>query len=171
MAVGKTETEFDNKWRCCCLSMSYKTGAFLIAILEIVYATINLIGGIVSTATLPTNNPAGAVLGIFIGLLIIITAALMIVGLERDSPYFIIPHLIGQIIAMLLFLALLITGIVFAAKGGIQDKVRMEDTGAALIVYSVVCLCFFLWFFCCLSEILPLCSGNQQGRGWGYAYE
>lgn len=90
-------TEASRHRLCCC---HVRTWALVIAALEIVAAVLNLISGIVE-ATAGTNtkaSPRGMLAwGVIQFIIWIIIAVLLIYGVRKEKPWYLIPNMVWQV--------------------------------------------------------------------------
>jgi len=166
MAVTSSlEREF--RYRCCCGCMSVKTGAFIIAVIEICYSFMYMVSSIIQI-TYDKRQIAPIAISIIFGIIIIATAAAMIFGLDRNNPFMIIPHLIVQFLLILLYIAVFIVGCVYIAYGEKSnnevDYLFYSANGSQAFVIGIVMLVFELWFFAVCFKAYRLVKEISSGR-------
>ena len=89
-AEGENET-------CLCNLLHVRTGAFVVAVVELIY----VIYQIITTAWFFDSNNEHYLLAVFLILVCFILAfiavVLLIVGIKRENPYLVVPHLLMQV--------------------------------------------------------------------------
>uniref|UniRef100_A0A915JLT4 DUF7027 domain-containing protein n=1 Tax=Romanomermis culicivorax TaxID=13658 RepID=A0A915JLT4_ROMCU len=91
----------DPRYKCCCGIIHVRNGAMIIAIVEIIFSILVALGGItgVTSGKYKSSSESGSYFNCGIT---IIVCLLMIYGLWKTSRYFLIPHMVFQIIFIII---------------------------------------------------------------------
>lgn len=151
----------DQQYQTCCCHV--KIAAYVIGILEtigIIVALISSIAGYgVDGSPYYYNSMIGAIIGFILGIVIL---ALLFVGLYREIPAMILPHIVLQGVAIALFAILIIVYIVAAAGGMALAASYNEDASGYLAVVIVAII------FCGIALGLEAYFMQQMIRCYRY---
>ncbi|CAD5206717.1 unnamed protein product [Bursaphelenchus okinawaensis] len=116
--------------RCCLGLMHVKTGACLIAIFEIVIILYHVTVAICKYDKVDEDYSFAFTLAIFSLSLAVIAIILLLIGIKRHSPFFLIPHLLMQftVIASWAFLVGYVTLLLVGGTSVRLDVVVYEDS-------------------------------------------
>uniref|UniRef100_A0A915HNZ6 MARVEL domain-containing protein n=1 Tax=Romanomermis culicivorax TaxID=13658 RepID=A0A915HNZ6_ROMCU len=144
--------ENDPRYKCCCGCMYVRNGAMLLAIVELVFSVLGVLGALgdgggrkrIGTSSVSFINCA----------VTIVVSALMIYGIKKTKRYFLVPHVIYQLI----FIVACMVGAIFFAISSIGSGSTSNGHGSSSEEYSslvcaiaaVLCLVMVVlncWFF------------------------
>jgi len=161
--VYSTVDDTNPRYRCCCGCMSVVTGAIIIGILEILGALSNIGGLIAQQVQGNTNGLQGSIYYGIVGAgITIILVVLLFVGIGKEHHAFVLPHLIFQIIGIILMIiggiflviTVLCVGIVVSQNG--NDSYVAGFTWG-IILFAVIALflaaIFEIWFFVVILKL------------------
>lgn len=152
--------ETDPKYQCCCGSMHVRTGAIIIGVLELISAFLGLVGASIQLTSGSTAGYAMAsiISGYISVLLTVIVVGLMFYSMKTERKGFIIPHLVMQILEIIVMAIYAIVAIVMAFIGGViivANNDRNTGSAAAISIGIVIavlivlglCIAFQFWWF------------------------
>ncbi len=108
--------ENNPQYRFCCKKCHVKTGALIIGVLELIYAILITINGVRSMLEDP--KAMGNIAQFLIALAILVVVVLMIIGVIKVKKNLIIPHLVWQILFILVALTYVVLALVAYFGGG-----------------------------------------------------
>uniref|UniRef100_A0A915HMQ4 MARVEL domain-containing protein n=1 Tax=Romanomermis culicivorax TaxID=13658 RepID=A0A915HMQ4_ROMCU len=90
--------EDDPRYKCCCGAMHVRTGAMVLAVVELVFAVLGVLGAVSGGGRYKSGTQGGSFLN---GVVTIIVCSLMIYGLRKTRRYFLVPHMVFQVMAII----------------------------------------------------------------------
>lgn len=168
--------ESDPKYKCCCNCMHVRVGAIVIGVLELLGAVSNIgvsfktfgEGGHHKVPGEPYYQLVGAVI-------LIIAVVVMFIGIKKENPTLLIPHMVVQVVGIISLAILGIVLICFLALGTTavnqHENIDEASAQATIIAFIFIVIALFvsalieIWFF---VVILKLYRYYQEKRAASY---
>lgn len=175
------------QYKCCCGCMHIRTGAMVIGVLEIL-STLANIGGLIAQRAHGTSTGSQGIISYSLAACVaILVVILLFVGIAKESHAWVIPHLVFQIIGIIVLIICGIVLIVLLASGG--DKmvmakfsgVKVNDgtKGIWSVLIFIIIIMFFvmaffeIWWFIIILKFYRYCKDKKyyMSSSTGVQYE
>uniref|UniRef100_A0A915HP01 MARVEL domain-containing protein n=1 Tax=Romanomermis culicivorax TaxID=13658 RepID=A0A915HP01_ROMCU len=155
--------EDDPRYKCCCGVMHVRTGAMVLAIVELVFAVLGVLGAVSGGGGHYKSGTQGG--SFFNGAVTILVCSLMLYGLRKTSNficrrYFLVPHMVFQVLAIIacfIFAVIFIIGAIGAGATKTNSQYGQyrsnDDAGLGSAILGISAVIFALigvleiWFF------------------------
>jgi len=177
------------KYRCCCQFCHVRKGTIAVAIGSFVFATYFLIKSFAFFARGQDDYRATTVLTFIISIIWIVVSIVLLIGVWKEKPVFLVPFMVVQIPLIILAACLGILCIVYLAVGravvlgptGASDREPRtlkthEDhlhmlilVGVQAIVYGLM-LAFGIWFYMTVLQCYRWLKEKKMPKENGHGY-